>query len=175
MQNFFSKLSFEKWSFAISMHVLFFLIDMGQHYFYEIAVIKQKSMNSFGGDITPNLGLFEVLKSADFSFMPGWHLLTIFVPFLIMAAYFFDYKNEPHAGWRRVFLSVQVIVPTFVAITGAAIDITFNDYFSNSTAFVMDAIRFFGRAGAVVVLIILFSKWVRAGFAAKTESDEKLH
>jgi hypothetical protein len=88
-----------------------------------------------------------------------------------MAAYFFDYKNEPHAGWRRIWLSVQVIVPTLVAIIGATIDITFNDYFSNPTAFVMDAIIFFGRAGAVVVLIILFAKWVRAGFAAKTESD----
>lgn len=161
MGNFLNKLSVGKWLFAISVFVVIYWFSMWNTYSHEADAIRKKSLEHFGGDIMPNLGFFEILKSAHFDFF-GILLLSfflVFIPYLLIAAYFFDYKNEVHAGWRRVYVSAQILIPVLFAI------------FMNevSDGFITLFIIFFGVAEISVLILIKFFIWIREGFAAKAE------
>lgn len=153
MKNLLSRLSTRKWLFAVSMYFIMYCSEVWQIYGHEVEAIKQKSLQHFGVDIAPNLGFFEILKSADFHFfkMLLFMFILVFIPSLLIALMFFDYKNEAHAGWQRVFISAQLVIP-LIALINFLMFGSFGDF-----------LTFVWLEFIVLVLIKLFI-WVRDGF-----------
>ncbi|OGT18290.1 MAG: hypothetical protein A3J49_03755 [Gallionellales bacterium RIFCSPHIGHO2_02_FULL_57_16] len=163
MKNFLSRLSPKKWLLAISVYVFSFLFMMFMEYRSELNQIRSKSQEHFGGDITANLGFIEVLKSSDFDPLGvAWRLLFyVLIPCLIIAAYFFDYKNEAHAGLKRVYISVQFIIPGFIALYLIRHQINDTRWVETMFAYIW----LFGMGEAAVLILLQILKWVREGFA----------
>jgi len=168
MKDFFSRLSARHWLFAISVYIALYFERMFESYFDEKAKISLKSLEHFGFDISSNLGFFEVLKSANWSYWPSWGVLTVGVPYLICAVYFMDFKNEANAGWRRVYLSAQILVP--LSYTLFVNFVVYSPFSSSSLVYsyltiIGGMITDLGRAELVVLILIKFLIWIREGFA----------
>lgn len=164
MKNFLSRLSTKKWLFAISIYIVFYSLFMLAAYNSEVEAIRKQSLNHFGGDITANLGFFEVLKSHGFDYWKATYIFffMVFIPYLLTAAYFFDFKNETHTGWRRVYLSAQILIPALFSI---CLDIS--TLHMMSIDFVNFFILFFGISEVVILILIKCFIWVREGFSAQ--------
>lgn len=163
MKNFFTRLSASKWLFAFLIYVVAFSAFMFGHYYDEIEAIRQKSLEHFGGDITAHLGFFEVLKSNHFDF---WDEISgifyrVFIPYLLIAAYFYDYKKETHAGWQRIYLSAQILFPSVIFVMYMLNGQGLYDFYH--------LIKYSGFAETVALVIIQFIIWVRKGFVAQTD------
>jgi len=98
MQNFLSRLSIKKFQFATLIYIVTYSLAMWSAYSNEVDAIKKSSLNHFGSDITPNLGYFEVLKSAHYElWAAAWSVfILVFIPYLLIAAYFFGFIRLSH-------------------------------------------------------------------------------
>lgn len=145
--------------FATLMYLGFYLLSMWGCYSKEAEAIGQKSVQHFSGDISSNMGFFEILKSANFNLFGMFfsEFIVIFIPYLLIATYFFDYKNEIHAGWMRIFISVQLLIP-LIALFYFELPFTF---YSG----IADFIFIIGIAEIVVLILIKIFIWIRDGFA----------
>jgi hypothetical protein len=164
MKNFLSRLSTRKWAFGISIYLAYYLSFMMVIYQREIAEISQKSLKHLGSDISSSLGFFEVLKSAGFSYWPSWGVLTVGVPYLIIAVYFMDFKNEPNAGWRRIYISTQIVIPILYALFVGFILYTPDGFSIIINGFIHDV----GISEASVLILIKLLIWIKDGFSAES-------
>lgn len=118
MKSFFKKISSSKLLFATFIYAIVYLTDTIGIYSTEIERISQKSIKNFGVDVAKNMNFFDVLKSANFHYIENtlFHFFIIFIPFLIISMYFFDYKTETNAGWKRIYISSQILIPTLLSL-----------------------------------------------------------
>ena len=161
MKNFLSRMSNNKWLFIIAIYVDNYSLMVMGAYSDEVKKIRYKSLEHFGGDISGNLGLLEVLKSAGFNYWGVAYELfyKIFIPYLLIAAYFDDYKNEAHDGWRRVYFTAQTLVPSLIILFFMFFQARW-DYFTRA-----EGIVFFGWVEIVVLMLVKFTMWKRKGIA----------
>ncbi|GAB2905697.1 hypothetical protein GCM10027046_39410 [Uliginosibacterium flavum] len=154
MKNYFKKITAKNWIFATSIYLATSLLSIFHAYSREITSIRNKSTGYLGGDVTSNLDFFDVMKSADYSIFAMFFLglFMIFIPYLIISAWFFDFKTETHAGWARVFISMQVLIPLIALFYG-----TFHD--------VSDFIFVLGLAEFAALILIKLFVWIRDGFS----------
>jgi len=164
MKSFLSKLSPRKWQFAISIYAVGYVAAMIGTYQLEVERISKISFENLGGNITPNLSFFDVLKSADWHYLPRWGLLAVGGTYLLIAVYFFDFKNEMHSGWRRVYISAQIIIPTLMALF-LVFTTNYDSNFWEIGIFLVG----FGWTEVVVLILIKFHIWIKEGFAKQAD------
>lgn len=146
------------------MYVVSYSLGMLAAYSDEAEAIRKKSQEHLGVDISAGLGFFEVLKSAHYElWTAAWAVfILVFIPYLLIAAYFFDYQKEAHSGWRRVYISAQLLIPALFTLYAALAT-------NIGSLYVSPSILFFTIAEIVVLILIKIFIWIREGFAAKAE------
>lgn len=171
VKNLFNRLTKQNFILAISVFVFHYLLRLYESYEFELFQISQKSLQTFGGDISVNLGFSEVMKSGDFNFFTTYREISIIFSYLIIAVYFNDYKKLSHIGWQRIHLSIQIIIPLVLALYFTLSDIydpTQARYLNNTRAFILHFIVVLGWIEVVVLLLGQLVIWIREGFSAKT-------
>jgi len=156
MKSFLGKLSTRKWMFAFAIYIAMYLADLLGGYFQEAEQARQ-----YGGDFGGGFGYWDIYREYYQTFIP-WLLLSAFIPWLILSAYFFDFKNEMHSGWRRVYISAQIIIPTLMALF-FVFTTDYDSIFWKIDIFLVS----FGWTEVVVLILIKLHIWIKEGFAAK--------
>ncbi len=175
MENFIRRLTIRSWLFAISIYVFNYMIGMVSVYQEEAEKIREKSLETFGGDITPQLGFSEILKSAGWDYAPSWGLFVTVGSYLVVFAYFKDYKSEQNEGLKRVFIAGQILFPILfffmVWFSGGSAD--FKPKLAGAFLWLIDQfIYYFGIGEAVVLILIQLIRWIREGFAEKSKHNQ---
>lgn len=166
MKSFFKKISSSKLLFATFIYAIVYLTDTIGIYSTEIERISQKSIKNFGVDVAKNMNFFDVLKSANFHYIENtlFHFFIIFIPFLIISMYFFDYKTETNAGWKRIYISSQILIPTLLSLY-----IAISHMHELKNGFIIFFIMFFGAIEIAVLTLIKTITWIREGFGEKAK------
>ena len=172
MNDILDRITKKRWVFAILAYAFNYLTVKLATYGRELDSIAYRSKRLLGADITHNLGFFEVLESAKWNFLPGWGLLTVGGTYLIIAMYFMDFKNEKNIGWKRIYLSAQILIPTFFALyidfvamappSGTPDEAGLHGLIANINIFFV----YFGFAEAPVLIVIKTLTWIREGFSS---------
>lgn len=166
MKNFLSRLTKRKRIFALSIAVASYLLMMW------IAVSSNENSAiacnfhySFSDkqdySIFDRVELFRVLNCAGFPYISMLFatFLVVFVPYLFVGIYFFDYRNEPNEGWKRVYLTAQILIPIFLIIgfyENAPIPTVLNSF-----------IVTFGIGEIAALILIKSFLWFKDGFSRK--------
>jgi hypothetical protein len=161
MNNFFKKISKAKLLFATFIYATIYLTDIIAAYNAEIDRIRHKSIKSFGIDISNSIDFFDALKSANFHYTGEAMLLffMIFIPFLLFSIYFFDYKTETNTGWKRIYISSQILIPTLLSLY-----LAISHMHEMQNGFIFFFVMFFGAIEIVVLISIKTLTWIREGF-----------
>lgn len=126
MDKFLSKLTKKNWIFACSIAAVSYLLLVGSVYIEAhgssraIAYAFHHSFRDNNSDYSffDMLPLFRDINSFGFDWLKMIFITFIFVaiPYLLISIYFFDYRNESNEGWKRVYLTVQILIPVFIII-----------------------------------------------------------
>ncbi len=85
--GFFTRMSTGKWLFVIGICIADLLTSM------------------WNANLHPNINYMMIIFSDIF---------LVLIPYLIIAAYFFDFKREAHATLRNILLIAQIFIPAYM-------------------------------------------------------------
>lgn len=164
MKKIINELSSKKLIFAVSVLIAYLVFVILGDYFYEM-----KYGPAIPGLISGEFdfqGFSAVLESFGRNYPKLFFksIFTVFLPYLVIAIYFFKCQNEPHPGWKRIYQSIQISTPILFALIAIAKtkQWSFVDYLS-------DFIFYFGLSAAVVLILVERAMWIRQGFAVNKE------
>ena len=170
MKNFFMKTNNKRWIFSISIAFVSYLLTVRTVYLDAHGGGKSIAYNfnrAFSEDQSKfsffdKWDLFSTLNAVDFSYFGNLlvSLISVAIPYLVISKYFFDYRNEPNEGWKRVFLTLQVVIPLFFCILSY-------DGMNSFSLMLNGLILTFGISELGILAIIKAFSWFKDGFSSK--------
>lgn len=164
MKNFLSRLTKRKRMFALSVAVASYVLMMWLSYSSENSIacnFHYSFSDKQEYSVFDRVEVFRVLNCAGFPYfkMLFATFLVVFVPYLFVGLYFFDYRNECNEGWKRLYLTTQILIPIFLIIVfyeSAPIPTILNSF-----------IITFGVGEIVALILIKSFLWFKEGFTRK--------